>query len=143
MNKCLVDAGPLIALFDASDNYHESVKESLKHFQGVLITTLPVVTEVLHMLNFNVIAQLNFLKWIDRGGLEIKQISKSHLSKIIELTKKYANIPMDFADASLIITSEIEHINEIITIDSDFYIYRNVRNEYISNIFIPEIIYKK
>jgi len=73
MKKCLIDAGPLIALFDASDNYHDSVKDFLKHFEGLLITTLPVITEVMHMLDFNIIVQLNFLKWIDRGGLEIKQ----------------------------------------------------------------------
>jgi len=42
---------------------------------------------------------------------------------------------MDFADASLIIVSESENIKEIISIDSDFYIYRNIRNEYIKNIF--------
>jgi len=143
MKRCLIDAGPLIALFDTSDNYHDSVKEFLKHFEGLLITTLPVITEVLHMLDFNVNVQLNFLKWIDRGGIEIKQISKSQLSRIIELTKKYANIPMDFADASLIVTSEIEYIKEIITIDSDFYVYRNVRNEYLNNILITEVTYKK
>jgi len=42
---------------------------------------------------------------------------------------------MDFTDATLIIISEIKNIDDIISIDSDFYIYRNVRNKYLKNVF--------
>lgn len=64
MKRCPIDAGPLIVIFDTSDHYHNSVKEFLKHFEGLLITTLLVKTEVLHMLDFNVNVHLNFLKSI-------------------------------------------------------------------------------
>lgn len=43
---------------------------------------------------------------------------------------------MDFADATLIVIAESENTKEIISIDSDFYIYRNIRNEYVRNIFV-------
>lgn len=134
MKRCLIDAGPLIALFDKDDKFHGLIREFLKNYKGRLYTTWPVITEVLHMLDFSAETQINFLKWINRGALEIIQINTENISRIIELCGKYSDVPMDFADASLIVASELENIKEIISIDSDFYIYRNIRNEYIRNI---------
>lgn len=135
MRKCLIDAGPLIALFDKSDDYHGRILEFMQKFEGRLVTTWAVITEVLYMLDFNVQVQVDFLRWIGRGALEIPEFSLDHISRIIELSQKYSDIPMDFADATLIVLSEIEKINEIITIDSDFHIYRNIRKEMLRNIF--------
>ena len=135
MKRCLIDAGPLIALFDKDDKFHGPIKEFLKKYEGRLYTTWPVITEVLHMLDFSVNTQTDFLKWIRRGALDVKQINIEDISRIIDLSEKYSDVPMDFADASLIIVSELENIKEIISIDSDFYIYRNIRNEYVKNIF--------
>lgn len=135
MRKCLIDAGPLIALFDKSDNYHGQILKFMQKFEGRLVTTWAVVTEVLYMLDFNIQVQTDFLRWIGRGALEIPEFSLDHISRIIELSQKYSDIPMDFADATLIVLSETEKINEIITIDSDFHIYRNIRKEMLKNIF--------
>ncbi|SKA03860.1 type II toxin-antitoxin system VapC family toxin [Selenihalanaerobacter shriftii] len=135
MKKCLIDAGPLIALFDRDDKHHQVIKDFLRSYEGRLYTTWPVITEVLHMLNFNVQAQIDFLRWIERDALNIVQLTKANISRIIKLSNKYSDVPMDFADATLIILSELEDIKEIISIDTDFYIYRNIRNEYIRNIF--------
>lgn len=135
MKKCLIDAGPLISLFDKDDKYYFPIKEFLKNHEGRLYTTWPVITEVLHMLNFSVSTQMDFLKWISFGAIEVKEINMGDVARIIDLSEKYSDIPMDFADASLIVVSESENIKEIISIDSDFYIYRNIRNEYIKNIF--------
>lgn len=136
MKKCLIDAGPLIALFDKDDKYHNPIKDFLKNYQGRLYTSLPVITEVLHMLDFNVNVQIDFLKWLQKDALQVTPISKDSICRIIELSEKYADVPMDFADATLIVISESEHIKEIISIDSDFYIYRNIRDEYVQNMFI-------
>ena len=76
------------------------------------------------MLDFSVDAQIGFLKWANRGGVQLFLLSSQMLDRIIELTAKYSDTPMDLADASLIIASENENIDEIITIDSDFYVYR-------------------
>ena len=135
MKKCLIDAGPLIALFDKDDKFHTSMKEFIKNFHGRLYTSWPVITEALHLLNFSVRTQMNLLKWIMHGALLIREITAEDISRIINLSEKYSDMPMDFADATLIILSETEGIEEIISIDSDFYVYRNIRNEYIKNIF--------
>ncbi len=136
MKKTLIDAGPLIALFDRNDYYHKKSIEFIKKYNGKLITTWPVVTEVLHVLDFNINIQLDFLQWIERDGLEVLPTNKEQIKRILELSRKYSNVPMDLADATLIVLSEELQIKDIITIDSDFYVYRNIRNEYLNNLLI-------
>jgi uncharacterized protein len=136
MQSTLVDAGPLIALFDKSDSYHEKAVSFLKCSQGYLITTWPVITEVSHMLDFSVQTQINFLKWINRGGLQIFELEFYHLIRLIELSEKFNDVPMDLADATLIVASEAKGISKIASVDSDFYIYRDIRNKYLKNVFI-------
>ena len=108
----------------------------MESYRGSLWTTWPVVTEVSHMLDFSTVAQVNFLKWIQRGGLSIYPVQEEHIYRLIELTEKFDDVPMDLADASLILVSELTKYTEIISIDSDFYIYRNIRNQYLKNIFM-------
>jgi hypothetical protein len=136
MQSTLIDAGPLIALFDSSDSYHKKAVSFLKSNQGSFITTWPVITEVSHMLDFSVKTQINFLKWINRGGLQIFELEFYHLIRIIELSEKFNDVPMDLADASLIVASEANNITNIATVDSDFYVYRDIRNKYLVNVFI-------
>lgn len=135
MRRCLIDAGPMIALFDKDDDYHKPVLKLISSFEGRLVTSWAVITEVLHMLDFNVNVQIDFLKWVERDAIEIPVLNKGHISRITELSEKYSDIPMDFADATLMVISETEKINEIITIDSDFHVYRNIRKEMLKNIF--------
>jgi hypothetical protein len=73
-------------------------------------------------------------KWIRLGGLVIEEVNKNDIDRIIELSEKYSDIPMDLADASLVVLSEKLKIKEIITIDSDYYIYRTIEKEMIKNI---------
>jgi len=135
MKNTLIDAGPLIALFNRNDKYHEKIKEFIKSYKGLLTTSWPVITEVCHMLDFNIGAQIDFLKWIKLGGLKVENIEAEEIDKIIKLSEKYSDIPMDLADATLIIISERLGLNEIITIDSDYYIYRTTEKEMLINIF--------
>jgi len=135
MKSILIDAGPLIALFDKRDHFHDSVILFLPEIKDRLITTWPVIAEVCYMLSFSVPCQLDFLTWCDRGALRIEDISESDIKRIIELTKKYDNVPMDLADATLMILAERFDISEIISIDSDYYIYRTMKKEMVRNIF--------
>lgn len=136
MKSTLIDAGPLIALFNRNDKYHQRIKKFIKSYNGKLITSWPVITEVSHMLDFNIQTQIDFLTWIQLGAVQIDNIDNQDLMRIIELSKKYSDVPMDLADASLVVLSERLNIKEIITIDSDYYIYRTINKEMITNIFI-------
>jgi len=135
MKNILIDAGPLIALFDRSDQYHLKAISFLKSLERGLITTWPVITETSHMLSFSTKAQSNLLEWIERGGLKIYEMEHDHIGRLTELTKKYDDVPMDLADASLMVVSEVKGIHQIASIDSDFYVYRDIRNKYLENIF--------
>ncbi len=135
MENILIDAGPLIALFNKNDKYHLASIAFIRHFRGVLWTTWPVITEASHMLDFNVKAQISLLEWIYRGGLNIVNLDSEQVSRLIQLCRKYNDVPMDLADASLIVASEQLKISKIASIDSDFYIYRDIKNQYLTNIF--------
>jgi len=135
MRNTLIDAGPIIALFDRSDKYHNHIIDLIKQEAFHLITTWPVITEVSHMLDFDNRAQISLLEWIYRGGLELAQIDTTGIQRIIELTEKYNDVPMDPADATLIVAAETLGIREIISIDHDFYVYRTIKKEMITNIF--------
>ena len=124
MKKILIDSGPLIALFDASDKYHQEAVDFIKTNKYPLATTLASITETLHLLDFNRNAQIDFLEWIHRGAVEIHNIENSDFKRLRELTEKYRDLPMDFADSCLVYLAEKLNLNTIATIDRDFTTYR-------------------
>ena len=135
LNTVLIDAGPLIALFDRDDKYHTSIVEFIKNTNYRFISTTAVLTETMYMLDFNTAVQLSFLEWVMKEGVIIHEIKQSNIKRIIDLTKKYSDRPMDFADATLVIAAEERGIRQIISIDSDFDIYRLYNKMKIENIF--------
>jgi len=134
-NAVLVDAGPLIALFDKDDAYHAKMVDFIKGKGFRFITTTAVITEVAHMLDFSVQAQLAFFEWVTREGVELHTIEQSDMVRIVELTRKYSDRPMDFADATLVVAAEKRGIRQIVSIDSDFDIYRLPGKVMIENLF--------
>ncbi|NBK99277.1 MAG: PIN domain-containing protein [Erysipelotrichia bacterium] len=134
MQKTIIDSGPLIALFDKSDRYHESVLAFIKTFQGRLITSWAVLTEVSHMLDFNLNVQIDFLKWIELGGVSVYEISQREISAIRTMMEKYNDIPMDLADGTLMYIANQENIRTIVSIDSDFDIYRTLKKQSLNNL---------
>ncbi len=124
MKKILIDSGPLIALFDRNDKYHLASIKFIKDNNSQLVTTLASVTETLHLLDFNRNAQIDFLGWVNAGAVTLEPISSDDLQRIKELTIKYSDLPMDFADACLVLLGEKLNISTIATIDRDFDVYR-------------------
>jgi predicted nucleic acid-binding protein len=134
MQKTIIDSGPLIALFDKDDKYHKLVIEFFKNFKGEFITSWAVITEVTHMLDFNLQVQLNFLKWVDMGALHLYNIEQNELKEIIRMMTKYSSVPMDLADSSLMYIAQKEGIKNIVSIDSDFDIYRTIKKQALNNL---------
>ena len=134
MQKTIIDSGPLIALFDRSDKYHKSVLDFMKSYKGKLITSWAVITEVSHMLDFNLQVQIDFLKWCEIGGIEVYNISQDEISKIRIMMEKYIDIPMDLADGTLMYIANKENIKNIVSIDSDFDIYRTLKKQSLDNL---------
>jgi predicted nucleic acid-binding protein len=135
LESILIDAGPLIALFDAGDKHHSGVRAFLKKNPYRFVSTIAVFTEVSHMLDFNVNVLRDFYEWVMYKGVIIGDINQNDMLRLLELTDKYADVPMDFADATLVITAEKSGIRQIISLDRDFYIYRLPGKEQIKNVY--------
>ena len=134
MLKTIIDSGPLIALFDGSDKYHNDVLNFMKEYKGKLITSWAVITEVSHMLDFNLQVQIDFLKWCEVGGIEVYNITQDEISNIRVMMEKYIDIPMDLADGTLMYIANKENIKNIVRIDSDFDIYRTLKKQSLNNL---------
>jgi uncharacterized protein len=121
----LVDAGPLVALVDADDQFHKRCVAALKILREPLVTVWPPLTEAMYLLNDLRKAQDAVWEMIARGILQLLPLDVADVPRIRELMGKYADRPMDLADAALIRVAEREGIRKIFTVDrEDFSGYR-------------------
>ena len=122
--KAIIDTGPWVALIDRSESRHIECVQWLKKFSGKLYSTEAVLTEVLYLLNFSIIAQSAALDFVLKSIIEIVPASFQSLGKTKNLMKKYADLPMDYADATLVCLAIDTEIQDIVTFDKkDFTIY--------------------
>ncbi len=120
----IIDTGPLVALFDKDDQYHNLCKKSLRLIKEPLITNWPVLTKAMYLLNFSSIAQDLCLSFIESAGIAVHGGNSHDLFRIRQLMEKYSDLPIDFTDASIIALAEAEKISTIFTLDhKDFRIY--------------------
>ena len=121
----IVDAGPLIALFDISEPLHQSCKDVLADLRKPLVTTWPALTEAFYLLKGWDIGQHELWDFILSGGVRVSEIHEELYPRMRELMKKYSDSPMDLADASLVAVAEHHKIRKIFTLDRrDFLHYR-------------------
>jgi predicted nucleic acid-binding protein len=131
------DSGPLLALFNRADAWNSRVLAWLEANPGArLFTTWPVVTEVCALLSKRIgdEAALDFLLWIERGGLILDRPAPGSFHDALAISQKYKNVPFDFADASVAELAARRGMDEILTIDSDFDIYRDARGKALRNV---------
>ena len=121
----ILDTGPWVALIDRSESRHAECVQWLKDFSGRLYSTEAVLTEVLYLLNFSIIAQCAALDFILESVVEIVPANTKSLKKTKSLMKKYADLPMDFADATIVCLAMDTGMQNIVTFDKkDFAIYK-------------------
>ena len=117
MRSLLLDTGAFVALLDKSENNHQKCVGFFKSFRGKILTTEPVLTETIYLLGPSVKAQKAVIKFILKGGAILVPQSTDSLSKASALMEKYRDVPMDFADATLVYLAEQTGISEIFTLD--------------------------
>ena len=121
----LFDAGPLVALVDAGDQHHRRCATALRAVREPLATVWPALTEAMYLLADLPRGQEALWEMIERGALELLPLGATDVPRIRELMRKYANRPMDLADAALICVAERVGIRKFFTIDRrDFSVYR-------------------
>ena len=124
----LVDAGPLVAILHRDDRRHRDCVQALKTLPPALGTTWPVVTEAMYLLGFSTEAQDELWNLIESGRLHLLGLDASDASRMRALMRKYRDLPMDLADASLVAVAERDGVNKVFTLDRrDFSVYRLAR----------------
>jgi len=122
----LVDTGFWLALANRRDHYHELAKVALKQLQGPMMTTWPVLTETCHLLlnRMGAEAQQRFLASWEADAFQVHPIPQEQIPRIRTLMTKYSDLPMDLADASLVLLAEhLGHGRILSTGQRDFQTY--------------------
>lgn len=131
METLLTDSGPIIALLDTSDQYHEWAVEQFSHLSGALITCEGAITEATHLLQDAGVKPWGVLELINREIIAVRFDLESNLNRVLSLMKKYADTPMDFVDACLVAMTEEKQNCKLLTLDSDFRFYRRFERQMI------------
>ena len=122
----ITDTGPLVALLDVDDRNHERCATTLRNLERPLVTTWPVFTEAMHF-GFRLGGQRGTRAlWglVSGGRLTLVDLPAELIDRSAALMTKYADVPMDLADATLVALAEHRKDNRIFTLDSDFHVYR-------------------
>jgi predicted nucleic acid-binding protein len=122
----LTDAGPLIAIIDADEPDHDACLAALDELALPLVTTWPAFTEAMYLLGQagGITGQRALWRLVHTGRLVVADLSATALDRSAQLMDKYADRPMDLADATLVAFAEEQGHRRIFTLDSDFHIYR-------------------
>ncbi len=121
----LVDTGPLVALFDPKDDAHEGARCILETLRARLVTTVPVLTEAMHLLHPGSRGARALRAFVEAEGMTVWFLAERSLARAFELMDRYADHPMDLADASLVAAAEALRTTRVFTIDRrDFLAYR-------------------
>jgi len=131
--RLLVDSGPLVALANKRDHRHADAVAFFERFRGTFVTTLAVLTEMCAMLPDHRVSAA--LRAVQRSNFALVHLPEAELGVIAELIEKYADRPMDFADASLLWAGGALGISEIATLDSAFHVYRTMGGKALRNRF--------
>lgn len=136
----LADSGFWIALGNRRDRHHEAARGALEHFgpEG-FVSTWPVLTEVTHLLAARVSASqaVAFIDGIARGACEIPDLPVDALVRAHALMRRYHDLPMDLADASMVILAEELEEGRILSTDQrDFEGYRWKNTRPFSNLLL-------
>ena len=134
--RVVMDTGPWVALIDRSESRHAECVNWFRQFDGEIYSSEAVLTEVLYLLNFSNLAQSAAIEFVLEGAITLVPSSVESLKGVKELMKKYKDLPIDFADATLVSIAQDLVIYHAVTFDKKhFNIYR-VRRKAFS--VIPE-----
>jgi predicted nucleic acid-binding protein len=123
--ELILDTGPFVALVDRSESRHRDCVRTLESWTGSIVTTEAVLTETLYLVGPGWRPQRACLDFILRGAVTLVPPSLESLRRASALMEKYADRPMDYADATLVVLAEDLDTDQVFTLDrQDFSIYR-------------------
>ena len=137
----IADTGFWLALANTRDRHHEAAKKWLEVIDEGLVSTWPMMTEACHLLlhRLGTESQQRFLHGYRDGAFEVFGLDRRHGKRIAELMEKYADLPMDLADASLVLLAEHLGHGRILSTDRrDFQTYRWKQHKPFENLLLQQ-----
>jgi predicted nucleic acid-binding protein len=126
----LIDTSAIIAILDSSASQHQDCLEALATLKMPLPTTEAVLTELFHLIRVRNLRMDRTWQFVRSGALVVSPMKNGDLPELQALMARYADCPMDFADATLVHLATRESLSTILTIDrDDFETYRLPRNK--------------
>lgn len=141
MRRILVDSGILLSYYQRNEPLHQAVVAFFDQTSAELITSPICIAEVLWLLGDPgdarvLAAQNHLLGAVSRGGIEAVNLLPEDYGRIAELNDRYADLPGDFADLTLVALSERLNVKEILSLDGDFDVYRRFRQDAFSRVML-------
>ena len=129
--RILADTGPLVAVMNARDSRHTWACEVFARIAPPIFTCEAVLSEAQLLLEERGGDARRVLRWVRDGVLRLGFEAGDEIDRLIELQHSYRNVPMSLADACLVRMSELWDRSRVLTIDSDFRVYRRNRRQVI------------
>lgn len=123
-SRVIVDAGPLVALLNSRDTHHKWVVQQLGDIQPPMLTCEAVLAEATYLTRAVTGARAALIEMLGEGFLNIGMALADHHSAILAMVRRYTDVPMSLADACLVRLAELYPQSVVMTLDSDFAIYR-------------------
>lgn len=122
----VADTGPIVALLDTNEAHHEWAREQFRVLAPPLITCEAVLSEASFLLTRIGADPSLPMTFVERGVLEVTQTlaSPEDVLAVGRMIRRYRNVPMSLADACLVRIVERSDQASVLTLDSDFRIYR-------------------
>lgn len=115
--ELLLDTGAFVALVDRSETRHADCAAALEGWAGPIVTSEAVLTETLYLVGARWNAQRVCLEFFARGAFLLVPSSRESLRRVAALMEKYQDVPMDFADATLVALGEELDSAQVFTLD--------------------------
>lgn len=134
----IINSSALVALINKRDDFHNWAIQTIANLAYPFLTCEAVITEACLLLQDLHNGEDAVLGLVSSGKLEIPFQINQEASTIRKLIRYYQSVPMSLADACLVRMAELYSMSKLLTIDSDFRIYRKNRNQEIK-VIMPEI----
>lgn len=135
----ILDTSPLVAFIDKSDRFHDWAVETWKTIAIPLFTCEAVISEACFLLQKTYGGQDAVMSLLNTDAIQLPFRLSGEIGRIRELMNRYQNVPMSLADGCLVRMSELIKGTCVLTLDSDFRVYRKNRNEMIDLIIADEL----
>ena len=134
MTPVLADTGSVVAFLHEGDEHHDWAVEQFRRLPLPFITCEAVIVEAAFLLRQRTRsprAHERLLGLIARGALAVDFDLEGEADQVSALMTRYSTVPMDLADACLVRMVSRRPEAAVLTLDSDFYIYRKNQREVI------------